>query len=93
MHSVDKCPTLPDLRGQALTTNSRVFPRGNTGQLLPSVVVPSGLYPGVLSDEVKRKLRALYGYLMKNLKVIVVRITCAAAAGNWIAAYSPLLMP
>ena len=53
--------------------------RGNTGQLLHSVVVPSGtLTASILvcfhADEVKRQLRALYGHLMKNLKVMVVRV-------------------
>ena len=32
------------------------------------------LYPGVLSDEVQCQLRALYGHLMKNPKVMVVRV-------------------
>ena len=32
------------------------------------------LYPGGLSDEVKRQLKALYGHLMKTPKVMVVRV-------------------
>ena len=32
------------------------------------------LFPGALSEEVKQQLRALYGHLMKNPKVMVVRV-------------------